>query len=314
MGTIFRTLFDRLSRVTRAAGAPRVAVGAFGKHPGWDDHAEIAVDTPALVEARRVLYVEGVAGNIDSGAWDRLPEGERLPAFGHQVVWTRRDGVGVGRMWASTDGKGRARYPMVAFADCGDHALAPALAHAPAVLAGIQATCAATESADGVRRAVAAGAMDLKQRLAGGDGVAASRPVELPDLPGGPAAVQGVLYQVVRGLTPDDRLDRPELLGKALAEHPRHLRLPAGAEDPGEAARRWHDLVRPAIGPRLAVLVIQPDGQPWLDLILGTPPPATLFCLGAGLGALPLATDIPYNLDRAFVDAAERYLGSRNPP
>src|SRR5262249_6263883 len=67
-------LLRRLSlRGRRGGSAPRrgeVHVAAFGKHPGWDDHVELGLDTTRLAEVRQWLYVEGIAGNVDSGAWD----------------------------------------------------------------------------------------------------------------------------------------------------------------------------------------------------------------------------------------------------
>ena len=66
---------------------------AFGKHPGWDDHIdEIGLDTDLLVRLKRVLYTEGLAGNIDSGAWDKLEEVKRLPVYDHAFYWRTPEG------------------------------------------------------------------------------------------------------------------------------------------------------------------------------------------------------------------------------
>jgi len=48
----------------------KVFVAAFGKHPAWDDHIDdIGLDMDTLIAAKRILYVQGIGGNIDSGSW-----------------------------------------------------------------------------------------------------------------------------------------------------------------------------------------------------------------------------------------------------
>src|SRR5690349_20968731 len=92
-----------LRRLT-GRGAPRAAeihVAVFGKHPGWDDHVGVGVDTERLATVRQSLYVEGIAGNIDSGTWDRLEASQRVPAFDHAMLWHERKGdIVVGRFWS----------------------------------------------------------------------------------------------------------------------------------------------------------------------------------------------------------------------
>ncbi|HXD01138.1 MAG TPA: hypothetical protein VN048_17505, partial [Verrucomicrobiae bacterium] len=91
-----------------------LALGAFGKHPGWDDHVEdLGMETETLALARKVLYVEGVGGQIDKGAWEKLTPALRLDDFNHTFVWCRSNQFLIGRIWSSVDGKGRTRYPMV---------------------------------------------------------------------------------------------------------------------------------------------------------------------------------------------------------
>src|SRR5438874_1572363 len=94
----------------------KVHVAAFGKHPGWDDHIEeIGLDSAQLVNAKRVLYTECIGGNIDSGVWEKLDSDKQIP-FKHTFYWrTGEPGAGllVGKMWASRDGKGRTKYPMI---------------------------------------------------------------------------------------------------------------------------------------------------------------------------------------------------------
>ena len=70
-----------MSNLRKEVAQARVHVAAFGKHPGWDDHIEeIGLDSDLLVKAKRLLYTEGIAGNIDSGAWEKL-EPEKRQAY-----------------------------------------------------------------------------------------------------------------------------------------------------------------------------------------------------------------------------------------
>ncbi len=120
---------DTANRLSATAQAG-VFLAAFGKHPGWNDHIEdLGLETELLVQVKRTLYLDGISGNVDSGAWEKLSEAQRLEGFDHRFLYRReekgerrkgrgeQDGTGgevvVGRMWSSVDGKGRTRYPMV---------------------------------------------------------------------------------------------------------------------------------------------------------------------------------------------------------
>ena len=57
-------------RVPLRAG---IEVAGFGKHPAWDDHIDdIGLNTETLVLAKQLLYSEGIATQLASGAWDQL--------------------------------------------------------------------------------------------------------------------------------------------------------------------------------------------------------------------------------------------------
>ena len=129
-------------------GKPKVVLAAFGKHPGWDDHIEdIGLASERLVHVRRRLYVEGIARNVELGAWDKLEPVQTLPEFHHLLVWRTARDVVVARMWPSRDGKGRARYPMVVCAQCCGLSLAWALGHLPAALEDIERRSVAAATA-----------------------------------------------------------------------------------------------------------------------------------------------------------------------
>ncbi|MCJ7729252.1 MAG: hypothetical protein MUO27_05180, partial [Sedimentisphaerales bacterium] len=119
MGSILKKIVERFNARGQEAASERVFVAAFGKHPGWDDHIDdIGLETDILVAVKRILYVQGIGGNIDSGNWEKLQEDQRLEGFRHLFVWRMDDYLVVGRMWSSRDGKGRTSYPMVVCVQC----------------------------------------------------------------------------------------------------------------------------------------------------------------------------------------------------
>ena len=64
----------------------RVILAGFGKHPAWDDHIDdIGLETESLVIAKRVIYSEGIASQISSGAWNQLENSRRASRHGSVV-------------------------------------------------------------------------------------------------------------------------------------------------------------------------------------------------------------------------------------
>src|SRR5205807_4621001 len=129
-----------------------VGLAAFGKHPGWDDHIEdLGLETDSLNLAKTVLYVNGIGGQIDSGGWEKMDAAQQLPAFNHLFVWQRGGQFLVGRLWSSSDGKGRKRHPMVVCLQFAGVTLGWALKQALPVLADLEQGCLNTTSAEEVR-------------------------------------------------------------------------------------------------------------------------------------------------------------------
>jgi hypothetical protein len=313
LGGFLHNLWRRLSPGGRAA-APRrgeVHVAAFGKHPGWDDHVELGLDTTRLAEVRQSFYVEGIAGNVDSGAWDKLPADSRLAEFDHEMLLRAPGEVIAGRFWSSRDRKGRGRYPMVACAHAAEAPIRWALRTALPVLERLKTRCQETTTAEAVTEAIDAAQQELLPRAASSDGqtVLADAPPSavLPQLLGRPElgenhrGLLAAMYHLERALASAE--------GAAA-----HLRLPACADSFADAAEMWvrflADRIPPAAGRGGAapILALQPLGQTWIDLIVGRPRAADLYCILATPAALPLTTDIPYNLEPEFVQRAKASL------
>ena len=80
-------------------------MGAFGKHPGWDDHIlGIGVETETLAQVKQALYVGGIGGQIDfihGAALSR--DGKPIIAIPStaargkvsRIVWELKPGAGV---------------------------------------------------------------------------------------------------------------------------------------------------------------------------------------------------------------------------
>src|SRR6201998_2285274 len=91
-------LRDRLDQSIQLAG--------FGKHPAWDDHIDdLGLTTETLVITRRILYSEGIASQLASGAWPQLEETGQAIEFDHRFVWSREAQSVIGGIWACAPGK-----------------------------------------------------------------------------------------------------------------------------------------------------------------------------------------------------------------
>src|SRR6201996_8367037 len=91
-----------------------IQLAAFGKHPAWDDHLDdIGLNTETLVLTKQLLYSEGIATQLASGAWDQIEKSGNAIEFDHRFVWSCDQQSVVGAIWTSADRKGRTRFPLV---------------------------------------------------------------------------------------------------------------------------------------------------------------------------------------------------------
>ena len=318
---------------------PQVFVAGFGKHPGAEDHDDVNVCTEQLSSIKRTLYTNGIAGTIDSGEWDRLSPDERLPKFNHEFLWDRPGWVYCGRLWASKDAKGRARYPMVVCAQCSNVPRPWVLSTIPPLLAGLEAGCQAAQSSAEVRQVIEGAQATL--RFAAGkkedrgsrfeDGSKGSLPSstlhppfsganatppafntasaydfltahpDLDDKSGGKGRGLFNLLYVVEKEMVGFRAGDDQRSFTTVLRMSRQLRVPACGLTPARAADLWIAALRPLMHPATSMLGIGPVDQPWIDLIIGEPTKDELFALLAARRKLPLTTDIPYTLDEAFL-------------
>ena len=302
----------------RSSRAPFINLGAFGKHPGWDDHIDdLGLESPQLINAKRIFYVQGMSGNIDSGAWDHLSDEDQLKQFHHVFAWRVGEDLIIGRLWSSSDGKGRKRYPMIVCAHCGGVPMQWAFANILPMLEKIENQCTSANSASTVRSIIDRAREELRSLISrpdapprdGADSSALPNPLATlatrPEMGIELRGLLAILYQVERELAPF----RPHQKN-SLQVAPRHLRVPACAPTADEAMLLWLRFMLSQLDQNTSLCVIVPLNEQFVDLIVGEPTPTQLFCVRASAHKIPLTTEIPYNLDAEFISRSKGLIAS----
>ena len=297
----------------------QIFLAAFGKHPGWDDHIEdIGLDTESLVQAKQLLYLEGIGGAIDSGAWEKLEPDRQIPLFKHLFLWRRAGQFLLGRLWSSKDGKGRERYPMIVCAHVIGLPLDWAVQHVLPRLAEIQNACQTARTAAEVQAILRRELDALRQSLATTplepgaiDRFAPGRERFLAS-PLWEANHQGLLrilhqirsqwttYTNPKGLDPNGDI----------TVKPQQIRVATAAQSPDEALVLWSRFFNLPLTPGTPLLLLLPWEESWVDAIVGEPTTQELFCLRASPKTVPLANSIPYNLDTETKQRSEEIISA----
>jgi formylglycine-generating enzyme required for sulfatase activity len=304
-----RDLFQRLKGAGGQSAAqptePRLALGAFGKHPGWDDHIlGIGVETETLAQVKQALYVGGIGSQIDSGAWEKLESGKRLAGYDHVFLWLRPGHLVLGVLWSSTDGKGRSKYPMVL---CIDGEGVPAEFMLGTLLPGLDRlrdSCKATTSAEKVKENCRIAQEQLRAALGAaktGGGTSTLSPaarqqfLQRGELGPDRTGLLRIFHEIgsLPGLVDSGRDAAVQAVASARS---RHLRVPLAASSSGEALLCWAAFLRCAVPAAVPLLLLSRRGVDWLEVIVGEAGSDDFFCLQASVKAAPLASDIPYQL------------------
>jgi hypothetical protein len=288
-------------------GAGRqIFLGAFGKHPGWDDHIDdIGLEKESLVAAMQLLYVEGIGGQI--GAWEKLDWTSQI-AFNHVFVWRRETQMLVGRMWASSDGKKRTRYPMVVCAHCVGASLSLVLDTLLAWLGELQARTTATTSADDVRGLVLQFRDALREWLSTAEEVPAVQTFDADAFfseIGFPAESEP-LVKAFWHIRESQFAARRYKARAGLA--PEQFRVLASSVSTARSLQFWERVFVSQLDPSVPMLFMAPIDQYWLDAIAGEPAPREFFCLRASPRALPLVSDAASELPETFGEEAQAIL------
>ena len=277
----------------------KVHVAGFGKHPAWDDHIDdIGLDTETLVLTKKLLYSQGIATQLASGAWDQLEKSGNAIQFNHRFCWSRENQAVAGAIWASSDGKGRTRFPMIICVQVdveGWRAIAQLLG--PIEQMGIQSKSAKTPSE--FRELIPRLEVEIFGLVRSPSGAnPASEMTEsqqisiLPDLITLAAAL---------------KTRSPRGAHESVRPNGAHFRLASSLPVPGKNLSFWSAYLAvlglPSSPPCLAIAT---NGKPWVDLIVGEPADADFFCLRANQTALPATWFQVGEADRRKVERTAR--------
>lgn len=320
-------LLAKLFGKSPSSAAPELYLGAFGKHPGWNDHIDdLGLETQRLVDLKTFMYVEGISACVDAGRWDKLDPDSQIDGFGHVILLRIRGDIIIARLWSSSDGKGRTKYPMVVAAQCNGVSLDWALNKILPELESIQERCQNAKTAAEVVAIIDSSRATLRAALTPG---AASTP-ELtisdsfldgltahPQLGPNAQGLHRILYQLSReagdyviGAKPASRAGNAEQAAT-------HLRVPELTTDPTARAGVKEDLLAYSklllskIEPWAPMLLVAPLSRPFIDIFIGEPSGPQLYCLRAAEKAIPLSTEIPYTLDVQFFSDVAAWLAAR---
>ncbi len=297
-------------------GGRYAALAAFGKHPGWDDHVEdLGLETESLNLAKTVFYVNGIGGQIDSGAWEKLEPAQQLPAFKHVFVWQRDGQFLIGRLWSSSDGKGRKRYPMVVCAHFMGVTLGWALKQALPALAELEERCLQTNSKEEVRSLLGRKRAALREAVQSSTDRGEYAPVTPEALhrilqPGGQSQSEGflrVLYQM-QGQLGTFGPGRFNARANPAAIRAQQIRVPVAGENPEQALLFWSRFFLTQVDASVPLLLTLPLEESWLDVTVGEPESHEFFCLRASPKSVPLVSEVPYKLDETFSTKATAFL------
>ncbi|HXJ55841.1 MAG TPA: hypothetical protein VNU68_04175 [Verrucomicrobiae bacterium] len=329
-GFFRKFLRDNASRL-QAADTPQIFLAAFGKHAGWDDHLPdrgLGLDTETLLVAKALFYVEGIGGQISTGAWKALDSGMRNP-FDHWLLWLRSDQFILGRMWDSVDGHGRTEYPMVVCAHCIGCTLPWALSTVMPKLEEIRNVCVATQAENEVRTVLEHSRQNLRRQLSelAEESIPSTFPqpnrellLNCPALDSDREGLLRVLHKVQESMgayAPGNRLVDPPTStlpgprsGRAPEPglRPEFLRVPACGHSAADSLLLWSDFLFHHVDRSAPVLFLLPNARKWLDIVVGKPTSPVFFCLRASLKVLPLESEITHEMTAPFRASALQFL------
>jgi len=313
LSAAFKKFFKRFNPKGQDNPSERIFVAAFGKHPGWDDHIDdIGFETDAFVTVKRILYIQGIGGNIDSGSWDKLKEDQLIEEFNHVFFWYINGNLVVGRMWSSQDGKGRKSYPFVVCAQCSKLSIKWIFENVLPRLEKVEATCAATTSANDVRMTIQSVEQELRQLaqqceaapspvIAYPDAVA--RLARYPEMGPNKEGLFRILYHIER------EVGRHRAnTASSIALRSTSLRIPTSQDTMLEVILLWNSFLVKMFGNNTPMLILMPQRDNWIDIIIGEPTELQLYCLRASLKVIPLTSSIPYNMGSEFIEQANKLI------
>lgn len=284
----------------RGSGRVRsVALTVFGKAPFQAEFLEpLGSDTELLIRTRHAFIESMEQANKEWQLWKNgdgktSPAPEKvMPGFDHSFVWLRPDRILFGRLWNSEDQVKR-RFPLVVCAEVTGATLESVLDHLWPALEKLQIPLQKVTGIEDIKelsQRAAREASTLLNKEAGQSHAENSSPetrklfLERPEF--GPEK-QGWLriFHSIQQVFTDN-----------IANQRIQVRVPLGTSSRAEGVRLWAELLAVLVGGSAPIWLIIRNGSNWLDVGVGEPGPEVLTCLQASTKALPLATEIPYEI------------------
>jgi hypothetical protein len=264
-------LRDRLRQLAQLA--------AFGKHPAWNDHIDdVGLTTETLVITKRILYSEGIASQLSSGAWNRLEETGQILEFDHRFVWSREAQSVIGGIWTSRDGKGRTHFPMIVCLQIGVRGCQAIHRFVPLV-ENLGVLCHLAKDRQKFRDVFAEAQLRLDSPA-----LSNSHSETEPSNISGPK--EESILNGMAALSQGIRKYRKQGVREGIRNV--HFRLPAISSRPKESLEFWVGYLETRLDFRLPCLTIASAGPGPIDVIAGEPGANNLFCLRATEAALPM--------------------------
>ena len=122
------------------------------------------------------------------------------------------------------------------------------------------------------------------------------------------AGLRRVLYEFEREFEPYMPIARSRsAIGTPKAQH---VRVPALADDAHDTLALWGDVLQSLLMGEAEFFVLRPFEGGWADLIVGPLETDNFSCVLATPSAMPLASEIPYELDEAFRARADARIST----
>lgn len=325
-GGALKKIVGRFGSKSADAPSEKIYVAAFGKHPGWNDHIDdFGLETDVLVELKRILYIDGIGGNIDAGSWDKLQGEGQSVEFGHTFLWVVSPNVVIGRLWASQDGKGRSSYPMIFCVQCYDLSLEWIWQNILPALEGIEKACQETSDSAEVYSALERAREGFRTSASSQDVPSSSlivhpnaismlgAPEQMGDNQEGLLRILYHLQREVGRFLGDPNSSKKKRKTESLDLRAKSLRVPTLSGGICETALLWVSFLVQHLGEDTRLLLLMPHQNPWIDIVIGEPTVSQVFAVRASLEAVPLTSSIPYTLDQEFIGQAKQLLENTRP-
>lgn len=291
-------------------------VFAFGKHPGWDDHIQdVGIANDSIALAKRILYVNGIGGIIDSGGWERAGSEKNTVDFDHTFVWLRKDELLIGRLWPSTDGKGRSKYPMIIGCHLKkvsiDFAFREALPH----LTMLETRCRSFSQQSEVLTAFketqsslcrlldkkSKGSRDQNQTITNASMHGRSLLPEIDEIEDIEESWTRIFYQIKNQLENYSHQDfKPKRFTDKEFIRAGVLRLPLVDQSFEKSVEPWLRFLQTQVSVEVPLLFFASQQTTWCDIVVGEPSKRELINLKSSLETFPYPYQIPYSINDEF--------------